>query len=323
MEPDDLSSHLVVLGLRPETARVYVQMLWTQQTTETALAEALDMRPERARSALKELTTWGLVARHDAGDGFRAVVPEVGLEALARRRQADVERARIAVGNAFETHRRSARRGAVESPVEVVTGPAVKLRIRQLVNSARHEIRRLDRPPHLFGAVNRAEIEQLARGVAYRVVYARESLELPGYLEKNVTPCVEAGEQARAAADLPVNMTILDKDLAWLTRPEDGRDATLTIVYSGGLLEALAGLFESCWKTAIPLHLATGTGPSVRAADRRLLVLLNAGVSDSRAAESLGMSRRTFYRRLEQLMALTATTTRFQLAVAAAQRGWL
>ncbi|MEV0195741.1 hypothetical protein [Nonomuraea sp. NPDC050691] len=230
MEPDDLFSHLVILGLKPETARVYVQMLWTQQTTEAALAEALDIRPERAR---------------------------------------------IAVGNAFETHRRSARRGAVESPVEVVTGPAVKLRIRQLVNSVRHEIRRLDRPPHLFGAVNRAEIEQLARGVSHRVVYARESLELPDYLEKNVTPCVEAGEQARAAADLPVNMTILDKDLAWLTRPEDGPDVTLTIVYSGGLLEALAGLFESCWKSAI------------------------------------------------QLMALTATTTRFQLAVAAAQRGWM
>ncbi|MBN6054727.1 hypothetical protein JYK22_22505, partial [Nonomuraea sp. RK-328] len=89
------------------------------------------------------------------------------------------------VGNAFETHRRSARRSAVESPVEVVTGPAVKLRIRQLVNSVRHEIRRLDRPPHLFGAVNRAEIEQLARGVTYRVVYARESLELPGYLSRH------------------------------------------------------------------------------------------------------------------------------------------
>ncbi|MGW7483582.1 helix-turn-helix domain-containing protein [Nonomuraea muscovyensis] len=301
---------------------MYVQLLSMRQATEAALAEALDLRPEQARAALKELTTWGLVGRHDAS-GFRAVVPEVGLDALVRRRQADVERARIAVGHAFETQRRTTRRAEVDSPVEVVTGPAVKLRIRQLVNSVRHEIRRLDRPPHLFGPVNRAEIEQLARGVTYRVVYARESLELPDYLEENVTPCVEAGEQARVAAELPVNMTILDKDLAWLTRPEDGQDGTLTIVYPGGLLEALVGLFEICWKTAVPLHLAAGTGPSIRAADRRLLVLLNAGVSDTRAAQSLGMSRRTFYRRLEQLMALTATTSRFQLAVAAAQRGWL
>ncbi|MDP9869507.1 MULTISPECIES: helix-turn-helix domain-containing protein [Streptosporangium] len=293
-----------------------------QQATEAALAEALDLRADQARSALKELTTWGLAGRHDAS-GFRAVVPEVGLDALVRRRQADVEQARIAVGHAFETQRRSARRTDVDSPVEVVTGPAVKLRIRQLVNGVRHGIRRLDRPPHLFGAVNRAEIEQLTRGVSYRVVYARESLELPGYLEENVTPCVEAGERARVAADLPVNMTILDKDLAWLARPENGQDGALTIVYPGGLLEALAGLFEICWKSAVPLHLAAGTGPSIRADDRRLLVLLNAGVSDARAAQSLGMSRRTFYRRLEQLMALTATTSRFQLAAAAARRGWL
>ncbi|MFF5204484.1 helix-turn-helix domain-containing protein [Streptosporangium sp. NPDC000396] len=323
MEQDDLYGQLILLGLRADAARIYEQMLRAEHATEAELAATLDIRPEGVRSALKELTVWGLVGRHDASDGFRVVVPEVGLEALTRRRQADVERARIAVSHVFETYRRSAHRADIGSPVEVVTGPAVKPRIRQLVNSVRCEIRRLDRPPHFFGPVNRAEIEQLARGVIYRVVYSRESLEEPGYLAENVTPCVEAGEQARAAADLPVNMTILDEDLAWLARPEDGVDAALTIVYAGGLLEALIGLFEICWAAAVPLHLAAGSAVPIRTEDRRLLALLNAGVSDGRAAETLGMSRRTFYRRLEQLMAQTGTANRFQLAAQAAHRGWL
>ncbi|MFD9941237.1 helix-turn-helix domain-containing protein [Nonomuraea sp. NPDC059023] len=326
MEQSDLRHQLLLLGLRAETAQVYERLLWVQQASEGELAAALRMRHEAVRVALKDLIAWGLVARHDihgADRVVRAVVPETGLEALVHRHQADLEQARIAVSQAFETHRRSARKADVESPVEVVTGAAVKVRIRQLVNSARHEIRRLDRPPHLFGAANRTEIEQLGRGMHYRVVYSRECLELSGYLEDNVNPCMEAGEQARVTAVLPVNMTILDNDLAWLARPAEGPAAALTIVYAGGLLEALVGLFEMCWTTSVPLHLADGGSGSINPADRKLLVLLNAGVSDNRAAETLGLSRRTFYRRLEQLMARTATTSRFQLAAAAAHRGWL
>ncbi|WP_157244538.1 TrmB family transcriptional regulator [Nonomuraea typhae] len=322
MDQDDLHAQLVLLGLHPDAARGYELLLRTPHATAGDLAAALGMTEDAARTALKDLTAWGLATRHDTGRGSRAVIPAAGLSALVRRRQADVERAGIAVGNAFEA-RRPARRGGVESPVEVVTGSAVKVRIRQLVAGVRHEIRRLDRPPHLFGTANRAELEQLARGVAYRVVYSRACLEQPGYLEGNVIPCVEAGEQARVAAELPVNMTILDHDLAWMARPEDGLDATLTIVYAGGLLEALIGLFELCWSGGLPLHRATGERAAIGPDDRQLLALLHAGVSDVRAAETLGMSRRTFYRRLEQLMARTSTANRFQLAVAAAHEGWL
>ncbi|MFI0374039.1 helix-turn-helix domain-containing protein [Actinomadura sp. 1N219] len=322
MEQDGLFDQLILLGLGENAARVYGHLLKLKQATDTELAGALGLRADRVRSALKELTTWGLAGRH-AEHEYRAVMPDVGLGALARQREADVERARVAVGHAFETHRRSAWKNDVESPVEVVTGAAVKQRIRQLVSSVRHEIRRLDRPPHLFGTVNRAELDQLERGIVYRVVYSPQSLEQPGYLSGNVMPCVEAGELARVAEELPVNMTILDHDLAWMARPSDGLDATLTIVYSGGLLEALIGLFDICWKVAVPLHQSGGPQTTIRAEDRRLLALLHAGVSDSRAAEALGISRRTFYRRVEQLMALTATTSKFQLAVAAARNGWL
>ncbi|WP_433334583.1 helix-turn-helix domain-containing protein [Spirillospora sp. CA-294931] len=321
MERNDLFGQLVLLGLGENAARVYGHLLAVQRSTDAHLADALGLREERVRSALKELATWGLVGRGEERE-FRAVMPEVGLGALVRHREAEVERARIAVGQAFETHRRTAWKKDVESPVEVVTGAAVKPRIRQLVGSVRHEIRRLDRPPHLFGTVNRAELEQLERGVVYRVVYSRESLEQPGYLSGNVVPCVDAGELARVAVELPVNMTILDRDLAWMARPSDGPDPVLTIVYSGGLLEALIGLFDICWNVAVPLHMAD-TPTTIRAEDRRLLALLHAGVSDTRAAETLGMSRRTFYRRLEQLMALTATASKFQLAVAATRNGWL
>ncbi|MFI6908798.1 helix-turn-helix domain-containing protein [Nonomuraea sp. NPDC050394] len=323
MEQEDLHHQLVLLGLRADTARVYEHLFRVRRATEAELAAALDLRGDGVRAAVKELITWGLAARHDTGRGVRAVIPEAGLDALVRRRQVELEQARIAVSQSFEEHRRSARPVDVDSPVEVVTGAAVKLRIRQLAAGVRHGIRRLDRPPHLFGAANRAEIEHLGRGVSYRVVYSRDCLELPGYLEDNVIPCVEAGEQARVAPELPVNMTVLDADLAWLTRPGDGPDARLVIVYAGGLLEALIGLFDLAWATAVPLHLTGGPAAAIKPADRRLLVLLNSGISDTRAAETLGLSRRTFYRRLEQLMAQTATTNRFQLAAVAAGRGWL
>jgi DNA-binding CsgD family transcriptional regulator len=90
------------------------------------------------------------------------------------------------------------------------------------------------------------------------------------------------------------------------------------------LLSALIGLFEMCWRAALPLGFnERRTGRHVQPSERRLLGLLAAGLSDDQVARGLGVSRRTVFRYLENLMTRTGSANRFQLALHAIRNEWI
>jgi DNA-binding NarL/FixJ family response regulator len=55
----------------------------------------------------------------------------------------------------------------------------------------------------------------------------------------------------------------------------------------------------------------------------RILTLLTAGLPDDVIARELGISERTYQRRVRAMMERVNAQTRFQLARQAARRGWL
>lgn len=57
--------------------------------------------------------------------------------------------------------------------------------------------------------------------------------------------------------------------------------------------------------------------------DARLLALLTTGMPDRSIAKQLGLSYRTYQRRLRALMAALGAHTRFQAGLRAAARGWV
>ncbi len=57
--------------------------------------------------------------------------------------------------------------------------------------------------------------------------------------------------------------------------------------------------------------------------ERQILALLTAGLPDAAVARELGLSNRTYHRRLHDMMDHLGARTRFQLARQAARRGWL
>src|SRR5215469_3643211 len=59
------------------------------------------------------------------------------------------------------------------------------------------------------------ELERLAAGVAYRVIYAEEVLQVPGRWH-DLEAGIAAGEQARVAPHLPVKLTLFDDFAATL-----------------------------------------------------------------------------------------------------------
>ncbi|XXJ61472.1 hypothetical protein ACMXN5_46270 [Embleya sp. MST-111070] len=120
-------------------------------------------------------------------------------------------------------------------------------------------------------------------------------------------------------------MTIFDRRLALVSMSfvEADINDSILIVRPSSLLSALAGLFESSWRSAFPLHLGGRVPPTLRPLRRRILELLGSGVTDETSAELLGISRRTLSRNLERLHTVAGSTTRFQLALYAARSDWI
>jgi DNA-binding NarL/FixJ family response regulator len=101
----------------------------------------------------------------------------------------------------------------------------------------------------------------------------------------------------------------------------------IVLVNASPLLEALAALFDSFWRAAIPVawnaNDPTRGVPPVDAQDRDLLTLLVAGHKDEAIAHQLGISRRTVQRRIRGLMDKIGANSRSQVILQAARRGLL
>lgn len=325
------TADLTLLGLTEDAAEIYPLLLIPGSASAPRVAELTGRPVAEVRAAFAALNEAGLVSLVHSADGLtaRPVRPGPGLDMLVRRREAELRRARILALEEYETFLRSVGGEPPNHLIEVISGAAVSERIGQLERCAREEIRGLDSPPYYADAdANRVELDNLARGVRYRVVYAMAALERPDYLADNVIPAVSGGEEARTLPEVPVKLMVFDEDCAVVSPsvlPHSGvAGESALLVRPSSLLSALSGLFEMCFRAALPFDIRERSAvASLQPHERRLLGLLAAGMGDDQVSRALGVSRRTLFRYLEGLMARTGAANRFQLALHAVRNGWI
>lgn len=326
MDEMDLERQFALLGIDPRSVGAYLHALQTGSTSVIDLGQQ-GLDPDTASRSLDELVEAGLLAR-DGGGGERyvPVPPEPGLRLLTSRREGELSAALLAVHNAYREARRQQTAHGADDLVEVVTGPAILQRLKQAEEQAQRSIRRFDSPPYYrCRPTNDTELEQLRRGIEYRVVYTRGSLARESYLETNIRPCIRAGEQARVIETVPVKLSIIDDAFALvsLSISEADVNRTLVVVRPSTLLSALVGLFEMCWHSSLPILPSGAVSTSIEPVEQRMLGLLASGLSDDEVVRTLRISRRTFFRYLERLQDRAGVGSRFQLGVYAARNGWL
>jgi DNA-binding CsgD family transcriptional regulator len=327
---------LVLLGLADADARAYLALLAQGPSSDEVVAKLVDTPVPAVRASFVALNEAGLVCLMEEGAIASPVRPGAGLDLLMRRREAELRQARISAVDAYESFLRTAGGEPVGDLIEVIGGTAVSERIRHLERGARQEIRAFDSPPYYADAdANQIELDNLSRGVRYRAVYATGALERADYLADNVLPGVRAGEEARTLPHVPVKLMVFDDDCAVVSQsavpqstPDGPTDSSALLIRPCSLLSALIGLFEMCWRAALPFDVrdraATRTSDQhLQPHERRLLGLLAAGMGDDQAARALGVSRRTLFRYLEGMMARTGAANRFQLALHAARNEWI
>lgn len=262
---------------------------------------------------------------------YTAVDPEIALELLIIGREEQLHRARLATQRLATRFRdRVSRRDPAEL-IEIVTGTdAAARRIQQIQRGARKEFRFIDKPPYLLpaGVLSDTEAEQLDRNVRYRGIYDPAGLpthDLAGDMEQTLS----RGEDARVLAHAPIKLLLIDDRYACLPLQADPEELiSIVIVHPSGLLEALSALFEALWLRAMPFPPYGGDIDRVddhapTEDERRLLTMLTAGIPDRAAAKQLGVSPRTYQRRIQDLMTRLEAQTRFQAGLAAGLRGWI
>ncbi|SFR28357.1 Homeodomain-like domain-containing protein [Lentzea waywayandensis] len=312
-----------MLGLRPTELAVYEALVDSYQLGLAELCPAAGLAERAVRTALRSLTELGFV--HQIDGLHTAVAPDVALAAYFLRREDDLRRERLLAGALQVRYERAAGVRAPADLVEVVHGAdAISRRADQVMRTARHEVRFVDKPPYAKAptSLHPVEEELLNRGVRFRGIYERRALELHD-LRADLEMGLSLGEEARVVAVAPTKMILADSHLGLI--PLYSTETTLesaVIVHRSALLDSLGALFAKLWADAVPLSLPGQPASSeVSIADARLLALLATGLPDRSIAKQLGLSYRTYQRRLHRLMDELGAQTRFQAGLRAAARG--
>jgi DNA-binding NarL/FixJ family response regulator len=132
------------------------------------------------------------------------------------------------------------------------------------------------------------------------------------------------GAQVRiCGAALPQETIIIDGRIAILAghRGPAGREYTVTT--SPALVAGVAALFQAAWQAATDFraYLAGQAPVHLDEAAREILRVLAAAMTDEAAARRLGLSLRTYRRRVAELMAALEAGSRFQAGVRAGELG--
>ncbi|HSZ43651.1 MAG TPA: helix-turn-helix domain-containing protein [Trebonia sp.] len=350
---------LEAVGISPAAARLYAELVESDQLSVKELAERCGVTGRLATAELSAMESLGLVFRVTGRPvRYRAAAPDVGVSALIAQREKELQDARATMRRLTEVFQEAASSRRPDAHVEVVHGSTNIARLAVRVHEqTQYQLRGFDRPPYSSepGAGYPLERSRLAAGVTYRVIYDAGALAVPGRMYDDILPSTAMGEQARTVRELPIKLIISDDQLALIPAAVTSRSVDTTfVIRKSPVLDALIALFEAEWAKATPVpgmdiapeSAATGgTGATGRgdaaaggpeAAGRAaaavsrpdaetaaLLSMLAAGLTDASIARSLSWSMRTTQRRMRQLMKDLGATSRFQAGVAARERGWL
>lgn len=326
---------LDVLGLDAIGQLVYQTLIRQPGASIESLATMTRLSHQQTQDALDTLEALGLASRMPGPQvRYTPSPPEVALETLIEQKESELRRARLAVSQISETYRRAASRRHPAELVEIITGrEAVHQRAAQLLRGAQKELCGTDRPPYAGDPLrtNTTELDMLAMGVAYRVVYDQTTVEIPGWWAGHYESMAAAGEQSRVMSGVPVKMLLADHRLGLVAmQTEQDTIEACAIVHPSELLDALYSLFETLWRQAMPMPSGTtGAGPVAvgklvpTAFEETLVGLLTAGLGDEAISRQTGLSYRTLQRRVRQMMDRLGARTRFQAGLRAAFHGWV
>ena len=165
------------------------------------------------------------------------------------------------------------------------------------------------------GVVERMR-ERVASGMRVRKVYNPEVLAQAPELAE--LAAVGVGVRI-CRTPLPHETIIIDRRIAITAGPPVDGVRNYAIVRAPDVVAGLQMLFEVTWDAGV--ELAEFAGPALDERNREVAEMLGSGLTDEASARKLGLSLRTYRRRVAELMELLAADSRFQAGLRARDLG--
>jgi DNA-binding CsgD family transcriptional regulator len=321
---------LSVLGLDEAELAAYRMLVTGPSGTATEVSGALGVSVGKATRVIASLEAKGLVARSGTAiDHVVASPPDIALGALIVEHQEGIRQAELEM-RALRERYLAASSSRAEQVVDVVRGrEAVRQRFNQLQRGARREVLEFVKGDVVAVSVeeNVEEEAAISRGVTYRFLLERQTLERPGLMAA-VSESIRDGVELRVTRELPIRLIVVDREIAMipLAGATDDQSGGALLLRAGGLLDLAVSLFEVKWRDATRLDAVVDgavEGSELSARERQILLMLNAGLTDRTVATRLGLSARTVQRYVADMMERAEVDTRLQLGVQATRRGWI
>ncbi|MBT2489136.1 helix-turn-helix domain-containing protein [Streptomyces sp. ISL-96] len=328
---------LELLGLDTPTEAVYRAMLERPQDDVTALARHVDLAEDAVRAAWDKLSQLSLIQPSAAPtQPPRAVSPELGLDYLLARRQAEfaLHRQRMAAARTAASQliseyadRRPAAGNSPVSMEHLADVAQIRARLSVLTDTVRQEVMAFSpggaQTEENMASARPLNKELLGRGVKMRTIYL-ESFRNCAASVAHANWLTTLGGQVRTAGTLPLRMTILDRETAVIPLNSEDSSEGAVVITGKGTLTALCTLFETVWEASRPLGEKPCRDESeLDRQEAAALRLLAEGHTDEGIAKRLGVSHRTARRIATALMDRLGARSRFEAGVRAVQRGWL
>lgn len=323
------------LGLDPEAEAVYRYMLTHQDWGVAEIAETLGCPESRIGEALNRLADLMLLrGSREVPGTLRPVHPELALQALLQRQQADLLRKqqRLAESQAATSELIADYTAAtrIETPgdTELLMGlDAIEAKLEGLAHRARSSCLSFmpggGQSEQSLAASKPLDELMLGRGVEVFTVYLDSVRNNTATLEY-ARWLTQQGGRVRTTPSLPLRMVLFDREVAIVPGdPHNTRRGAVQLTFPSVVM-ALVALFEQVWESGVALgDESQHTGEELTGQERELLRLLSRGLTDEVAARTLGVSLRTERRMIANIMKRLGAKSRFEAALRANQRRWL
>jgi hypothetical protein len=218
---------------------------------------------------------------------------------------------------------------ALDQAIEVRGAAELRLRAAPLWAGVRSEISCAAPDLDTWGVLHQVSpqappveswVPRVATGLRVRKLYAPAVLLDPA-VAAHVHRMEAYGAVVRISAE-PLRETILlDRRVVITAGDPDERPRRYRVVSAPEVVDSVAALFDAAWRAATDRPVYERSLAGLRDLAPSLLDALASGAKDEAAARALGMSLRTYRRRVAELMAAVGATSRFQAGLRARELG--
>ncbi len=263
MLPDP--EQLARLGLTAYEAKAYLALIRRDSAAAAEVSRLAGLPRQRIYDVLASLVERGLVASYPGSPAkYAATPPEAAIERLLSERREELERLERDGSAIVDQLSPAFRAGRSHSDplqyIEVLRDrQAINERFGELQANIQREILVFTKPPYAKPPQENVEGITVARTHVARSVYEFSAFDDPAFVE-GVRGFIEAGEEARFVAELPLKLVIIDETVVMfgMQDPVAGpSELTIMVVEHPSLAQALKIAFDAVWEQGLTFEQAS------------------------------------------------------------------